>query len=664
MDKYIGKTLDNRYQIIDLTGEGGMAVVYRALDTLTDTYVAIKILKDEYLRNEEYRQRFRNESRAIALLSHKNIVKIYDVSDNDDMQYIVMEYIDGITLKDYILQQGSLSWKEAVHFTTQILKALQHAHDRGIIHRDMKPQNIMLMENGDIKVTDFGIACFSGTQNTQGGNRTIGSVHYISPEQASGEQTDARADIYSVGVMLYEMLTGELPFDADETVKVAVMHLQADPVPPRKINPSIPEGLEEITLQAMQKDPTCRYQHASDMLMDIEDFKRDPDIRFEYRYMTDDAPTRYINAIYNTRRRQEEEDEERQKSPVIPVLAGIAVAFITVALVMVWLVFDESEIFLKNPNAQSKVPNFIGMNYEEITNNPEYKYVFHIEWDFSNDYAENLVMNQSPKPDKNVFNNTDVTLTVSKGVERLLVPEYAQLSYNDYSTECMKLNIVPSKIEVYNDTVPKDYVITTNPLPRSDIAEGETVEVYVSLGEKPSVMKMPNCQNILYTDAKNKLNGMGITNISTVDVDSEKPAGTILSQEPAAGTPINETDTNVKFTISNGNAPVSDVTVAFDVPSEINSQSLRIEITINDEMVYTSNLNTSETRHVDAVITGSGSSKTAKVYLAGSLYATAGINFTTKEVKSFDVNKDFKIPTQETEPAETQPAQDPGKPEE
>lgn len=650
MDRFLNTKLDGRYQIIEKTGEGGMAIVYRAIDTMTDMVVAIKILRDEYLQDEEYRQRFRNESRAIAVLSHKNIVKIYDVCDKPDIQYIVMEFIDGITLKEYILQQGVLTWKESVHFTTQILKALQHAHDRGIVHRDVKPQNIMLMENGDIKVTDFGIACFSEAQNVQKANRTIGSVHYIAPEQASGAQTDARADIYSVGVILYEMLTGVLPFDADETVKVAVMHLQADPVLPRKVNPSIPEGLEEITMQAMQKDPTCRYQRAADMLMDIEDFKRDPDIKFEYRYMTDDAPTRYINAIYNTRKMQEEEEYEREKSPVIPVLAGIAVAFITVALVMVWLVFDESGIFVPNSSATSNVPNFIGSNYEEVTNNPEYSYIFHIEWDFSNDYAENLIMNQSPKSGKNVYNNSTITLTVSKGVERLLVPEFDKKPYSEYSEECIKLNIVPNKIEVYDDTVAKGYVINTNPLPRSDISEGAPVEIYVSLGPKPDILTMPNCQNLLYTDAKTKLSGMGITSIIAEEVDSEKPAGTILSQEPSAGTQIFEGETAVKFTISNGNAPVSDVKLSFDLPPELVSQALRVEITINDEMVYSESVNTSETTKIEATITGSGSSKTAKIFLAGSLYATAGINFTTKSVKSFTLNEDFKIVTEAPQP--------------
>ena len=243
MDKYTGKRLDGRYEIHELIGVGGMAYVYRAYDIIDDRTVAIKILKDEFLGNQDFIRRFKNESKAIAVLSHPNIVKVYDVSFGDRIQYIVEEYIDGITLKEYLDQQRELKWKEAVHFTLQILRALNHAHSKGIVHRDIKPQNIMLLQDGTIKVTDFGIARFSRSETRTMTDKAIGSVHYIAPEQARGEVADERADIYSVGVMLYEMLTGTLPFEADNAVSVAIMQLQADPKPPRDINPAIPEGL-------------------------------------------------------------------------------------------------------------------------------------------------------------------------------------------------------------------------------------------------------------------------------------------------------------------------------------------------------------------------------------------------------------------------------------
>ena len=286
MDKNIGKKIDGRYEITELIGVGGMADVYKANDLLENRVVAVKILKNEFADNEDFVRRFRNESKAIAVLSHPNIVKVFDVGFSDKLQFIVMEYIDGITLKEFMEQQGVLKWKDTVHFIIQILKALQHAHDRGIVHRDIKPQNIMLFPDGQIKVMDFGIARFAREEGKTISDKAIGSVHYISPEQARGDITDEKSDIYSVGVMMYEMLTGVKPFDADNPVTVALMHMQNEPKMPREINDSIPEGLEEIVVRAMQKDPSKRYQSASEMIKDIEEFKKNPSIVFEYKYLS------------------------------------------------------------------------------------------------------------------------------------------------------------------------------------------------------------------------------------------------------------------------------------------------------------------------------------------------------------------------------------------
>ena len=294
MDNFCGKRLDGRYEIREIIGVGGMAVVYKAYDNIDDRIVAIKILKDEYLTNEEFKRRFKNESKAIAVLSHPNIVRVYNVSFGDRLQYIVMEYVDGITLKEYIEQQGVVNWKEAVHFTGQILAALQHAHDKGIVHQDIKPQNIMLLQDGTIKVTDFGIARFSRMDSKTTSENAIGSVHYISPEQARGEMTDDKADIYSVGVVMYEMLTGQLPFQSDSAVSVAIMQLQQDPKRPREIVPTLPLGLEQITIRAMQKNPNDRYRSAAEMLMDINEFKRNPAVKFNYTYFVDQEPTKYV----------------------------------------------------------------------------------------------------------------------------------------------------------------------------------------------------------------------------------------------------------------------------------------------------------------------------------------------------------------------------------
>ena len=339
MDNYVGKRLDGRYELQEVIGVGGMAVVYKAYDNIDDRTVAVKILKDEFLASEEFRRRFKNESKAIAVLSHPNIVKVYDVSYGDKLQYIVMEYVEGITLKEYIEQQGVISWKETVHFTTQILRALQHAHDKGIVHRDIKPQNIMLLENGTIKVTDFGIARFSRSETRTMTDTAIGSVHYISPEQARGDITDDKSDIYSVGVVMYEMLTGQLPFQSDNSVSVAIMQLQTDPVKPREINSSIPEGLEQITMRAMQKNPKDRYQSAAEMILDLEEFKRNPSIKFDYSYFVDNEPTKFVDktapvtvpmanssdtrVIDNPQPAPEETNKTTEKNKMIPILSGI-----------------------------------------------------------------------------------------------------------------------------------------------------------------------------------------------------------------------------------------------------------------------------------------------------------------------------------------------------
>jgi serine/threonine-protein kinase len=325
MNNYIGMKLDGRYELLELIGSGGMAEIYKATDTVEDKTVAVKILKNEFAGSDDFLRRFRNESKAIALLSHENIVKIFDVGFTDSVHFIAMEYVDGITLTEYIERQGVLKWKESHAYVGQILKALQHAHDRGIVHRDVKSQNVMLLRDGSIKVMDFGIARFNREIGRTMSEKAIGSVHYISPEQARGGIVDEKADIYSAGIMLFEMLTGTLPFDADSPVSVALKQIQDIPRRPRELNPQIPEGLEEITVRAMQKNVARRYQSAAEMLKDLEEFRKNPDIRFDYRYSRETGHTKKFGKLSDVNSPDDYYDEEDAvpRSPVLAILSGV-----------------------------------------------------------------------------------------------------------------------------------------------------------------------------------------------------------------------------------------------------------------------------------------------------------------------------------------------------
>ena len=634
MDKYIGKVLDGRYEILEEVGNGGMAVVYKAKDFDTGAIVAVKILREEYLDNEEFCRRFRNESRAIALLNHPNIVKIFDVCNSPSLQYIVMEYIDGISLKDYIEQQRVVRVKEAVHFTTQILRALMHAHSKGIVHRDIKPQNIMLLPNGRIKVTDFGIARLITSQTSTMTDKAIGSVHYIAPEQARGAVTDARADLYSVGVMLYEMLTGKLPFEANSAVSVAVMQLQADPKMPRQINPNIPVGLEEITIQAMQKDPNARYQSAAEMLQDLENFKLNPGIKFNYKYIVEDN-TRYSKSAQNLKK--SESSEEEYKSPVIPVLTGIATAFVLVAVVFVVIFIDASGILKKNTSEQVKLPNFVGQVYNEILESQKYDFEFYKEEKFSSEIAEGVVMEQNPKPDKMVYSDSRVKLVVSKGPERLMVPDYQNMTYTQYTQLLKQQGLAYVEMPIYDENTPMDIVCNTNPQPRQEVQIGDVIEVYYSLGPKTEDQVMRNFVNMPYVSAKSQLDSLGITIAEATKVDSNKPEGTIISQEPPYGTKLTK-DTVVKFTISNGKAPESTVTLKIELPQS--TQDVTLEVFLDNESIKAANVSLASQTSYSIKLTGSGTQKVT-VTLNGRKYRDYKVNFKTEKStvsKEYDVS--------------------------
>ena len=648
MDQYIGKMLDNRYEILERIGTGGMAIVYKAKCHRLNRLVAIKILKSDLAQNEEFRRRFNAESQAVAQLSHPNIVSVYDVSRGGDMEYIVMELIDGITLKQYMEKRGQLNWRESLHFITQIMRGLSHAHSRGIIHRDIKPQNIMVLRDGSVKVADFGIACLADSAQTLT-QEALGSVHYISPEQARGDRPDARSDIYSSGVVLYEMLTGRLPFEGESAVSVAIQHLSSIPLAPREINPDIPKQLELICMKAMAPDLEHRYQSADAMIADLEAFRKNPEVEMKFdlsdlRPEENDEPTRTIRTMpshtvtipvhqpeRNYPRRERDEDEEPRRAG--SGKRGVLVGAVTVAAVAVVIVLFKTILGSFAPAVvdQYQVPDLYNMTIEEAENDPRIEGVFEIQKagsEFSADVPEGHILRQDPKKEETrKGSQLVIQVWVSAGEETGEVPDLENKSEQDARILLEKLNKeynleltveTPEELKQFSEEITEGYVIKTEPAQGEILKKGDTVKLILSKGPDIKPVTVLPFVGMSIDSVLSQLESYKLTcDAADVEVvDSDKPGGTIVWQSPASGETVPEW-TTIKFRVSAGLAS-SALPITVDIPQN-GKDIVKVEIYVGDEP----NPQYSETVYeadgaVSTTLYGTGR-KMVKVYFDGVL---------------------------------------------
>ena len=617
MNQYIGRLLDDRYEILEVIGTGGMAVVYKALCHRLNRLVAVKILKDEFSGDEEFRRRFRAEGEAVAMLSHPNIVQVYDVSSSDSANYIVMELIDGISLKQYMEVKGVLNWKETLHFAMQIAKGLEHAHSRGIVHRDIKPHNVMVLKNGSVKVMDFGIARVMNKSNTLT-KEALGSVHYISPEQAKGGHTDNRSDLYSLGVVMYEMMTGRPPYDGESPVAVAIQHISGGAALPSALNPNIPRGLEQIIMKAMALDPKDRYDSATQMLQDMEEFRKNPAIVFSYHSIVDDATrtvpvktagstaervarakggsvstatgagvrregtdlsgtarnrasveneyqspvSRNSDALRRSqKRRQEEQRREAERSRVAAV-AVVACSAVAVIAIVVFLVAIFNGALLGREQTLVDVPYLEGTVYSEELGERYPDLVFRLQpQQYDSTYAKGQIMRQEPSGGSQVSKGTEVFLTVSLGEEPLVkvMDNLVDVTEEEAKAFLTGQGFNPLVRYESNTVIQEGNVTRTDPAAGVELKEGQTVNLWVSTGPETKFAKLPNVVGMTKDNAIKLLNERGFVNVRTFSVENDSPRGQVVTQSGEKETEM-DVNTEIILEISEGPNPVTEET--------------------------------------------------------------------------------------------------------
>ena len=538
---YIGSKLDNRYIIENLIGVGGMANVYKGYDIKEQRSVAIKILRDEYASNADFIRRLRDESKAISVLNHPNIVKIYDVILNARNPAIVMEYVCGPTLKEFVEEKGRLSINDTIILMIQLLRALKHAHDNGIVHRDIKPQNLMVPGDGTIKVMDFGIARFTIAQSRTVTDTAIGSVHYTSPEQAKADANiDQRTDIYSAGIIMYELLTGILPFDDDSPIKIAMKHIEQMPIAPTKINPNIPKGLEQILLKAIEKDPNNRFQSADEMISALKVIMNDPNHIFNFRKNTKEPIKQSSNehtggnAVANSKKKK----KKKFRISFLGVLFGITCAFVIGSLIYVGSLVNENNPFEKVPEVE--MPNFVGMSYDEIIKDSKYKkFTFELAGEeYNSHYAKGKVYEQYPTAGKNVKEIATIRLRVSKGVRTIPLPDFTNKEGSLTQAKLQEMGITADIINVKSSTVKEGFIVSTEPPAGAEVPVGSTVTLNVSIGNGSEKAVVPDVVKMDIETAKRVIQERGFkVGYVTYKYDSF-PINSVISQSPNYPAPM------------------------------------------------------------------------------------------------------------------------------
>ncbi len=659
MDQNIGKLLDNRYELLELIGVGGMAKVYKARCHRLNRLVAVKILRDDLSQDSDFRRRFQDESQAVAMLSHPNIVAVYDVSRSSEMEYIVMELIDGISLKQYMQKKGNkLNWREALHFITQIVKALGHAHSRGIIHRDIKPHNVMVLRDGSVKVADFGIARLISAGHSTMTQETLGSVHYISPEQARGSHIDARSDLYSAGVVLYEMTTGRLPFEGDSPVSVAIQHINSIPLSPRDINPDIPEALEAITMKAMAPKADDRYISADAMLADLEEFRKNPSINFDYSvsdlHISEDGEgdadekTQPITAVSFSGRRKAEKtapvrtharrevaddyDDDIQ-SPNWPIFAAVA-AILVFTVGVLYFFYSSFVQPLFAPTPDYTIPTLEGLVYEQVVQDRELlgEFTLTVSSEIASEEPAGTILRQSPDAESTTKDpKTQISVTVSTGPEIVVMPDVSGWEYVKALVELQNLGLkVPVPEYEAHEEIPSNHVISYTPLEGVELRPGDKVQLVVSTGpaEKLEVVPLFIGQTEEWARNKADLQNLVIDNIIPV-WSSEHAAGMVVDQSVAAYTEVPQ-GTKINLQVSKGvdpsTLPPEPKTVTFQIDLPTDPVMVHVVVKDGSSVILDRNVDCTLEAVLPCTVTGTGT-KAYDIYFDGSPVKTVTVPF-------------------------------------